>query len=187
VPVPASLPLKEVTNASTAVFSKPVNSYIDIAFKNLLESTKSDKEKWEALPPVVQKDALRHVWHLGIKGEAESLARRIYKDSKIFELARKQELLQNPNTGLNQSFMDKGQELLDFRYSDAGARNYHKFLQRFNELPKELRFYQYVYEMAKANGVKIEDWDHDYAKYNWNKEKILPLALQALERCLHTS
>src|SRR5262249_29176345 len=93
--------------------------------------------------------------------------------------------LSGVDNGLDQHFIKEGQALLDFLYSDKVSGQYFEFIQRFQALPKNALFYQYVYEMAVKANVRIESWDHEFAKYNWDKPSILPLSIQALERCLH--
>jgi hypothetical protein len=169
----------------------PVISYIDIAFVDLLNRG-SDQDQWNSLPPIVQKDVLRHVhYRPSVKGKAEDLARRIFKNDgwRIQKqvMTLNQRYTPAPATGLKEEFTSKGQELINFYYSDKIVGQFHNFINRFRELPKESRFYQYVYEMAKAANVHIESWDHHFAEYNWDQPGILHLSVQALERCLHTT
>ncbi len=164
----------------------PLISYIDIAFEDLLKKG-SDKEKWHALPAIVQKDVMRHLnYHPTLKGQAEDVARRIFSMMEIFDQmgAWNKKKFTEPNNGLDKQFVTEGQALLDILYSDQGS--YQEFLQRFQSLPKNALFYQYVYEMAVKANVHIESWDHEFAKYNWNRPDMLPLSIQALERCLHS-
>jgi hypothetical protein len=164
----------------------PLISYIDIAFEDLLKKG-SDKEKWNALPGIVQKDVWRHLnYNPSLKGQAEDVARRIFNTMEIFDQmdAWNKKKFTEPNNGLDRQFVTEGQALLDILYSDQG--NYQEFLRRFQALPKNALFYQYVYEMAVKANVHIESWDHEFAKYNWNRPDMLPLSTQALERCLHS-
>ena len=166
----------------------PIISYIDIAFEDLLKKN-SYQEKWEALPIIAQKDVMRHViYQPRLKGEAEDTVRHLF-GTKIHQLAidLKNKSAQAPETGLDYQFVTEGQALLDFFYSDKCVGNFHIFIERFRALPKNSLFYQYVYEMAVKAGVQIESWDHEFAKYNWDKPGMIPLSIQALERCLHTA
>jgi hypothetical protein len=185
-PVAAVQPLKfQATDPKV-----PMISYVDIAFKELLKQG-SDETKWRSLPPIVQKDVLRHVhYRSSLKGKAEELARRIFKNDgwAIYQEATSsnKQYLQAPVTGLQENFVSTGQELIDLYYSDKIVGKFHDFIQRFQAFPKVPLFYQYVYEMAVAANVHIESWDHNFAEYNWDKPGILHLSVQALERCLHT-
>lgn len=168
----------------------PLVSYVDIAFEDLLKNGNED-EKWSSLPPVVQSDVLRHVYYRpSLKGKAEEIARRIFKNDcstiqqQINRLSRANIPSQDPRLGAD--FVTQGQELIDFYYSDKVVGQFQNFISRFRQFPKEQLFYQYVYEMAKAANVNIESWDHHFAEYNWDKPGILHLSVQALERCLHT-
>jgi hypothetical protein len=60
------------------------------------------------------------------------------------------------------------------------------FTDYINKIKGTSLFYQYVYEQAKAANVQIEEWDKQFAEYNWNKEGMHMLSVQALERCLHS-
>lgn len=169
----------------------PVISYVDIAFEELLKRG-GDAEKWDALPQIVKKDVLRHVYYYrNVKGKAEELALRIFKNdglaiqNQVNTLNKRH--IPTPVNGLPESFIAAGQALIDFYHSDKILGQYHNFINRFRELPKEPRFYQYVYEMAKAANVHIESWDHQFAQYNWDQPGIIHLSVQALERCLHTT
>ena len=153
----------------------PVKSYIDLAFTNLT---------WSNLPEQVRRDALLHVkYSPGVQGKAEATVLTIFKD-----LGTISQKLKYTRTFLssNDEFSIKGQKLLDLYYSDKSGV-FGEFKEGFEALPKPDRFYGYVYEMAKAANVEIADWDHDFAKHNWNKPGIFHLSIQALERCLHTN
>ncbi len=167
----------------------PLISYIDIAFEDLLKIG-NDKEKWNSLPMIVQKDVIRHLnYHPNLKGQAEEVASRIFTRMDIFDQMGpwNKRKFTEANNGLDKQFVTDGQALLDFLYSDKNTGKYHEFVQRFQALSKNELFYQYVYEMAVKANVHIESWDHEFAKYNWDRPHILPLSIQALERCLHAA
>jgi hypothetical protein len=169
----------------------PVLSYVDIAFKELLNQGR-DEEKWNSLPQIVQRDVVRHVhYYPSLKGKAEETARRIFKNDgwaiqkKCIDLNKV--YMPTPATRLREDFVTAGQALLDFYYSDKIVGQFHNFIIQFRQLPKDPPFYQYVYEMAKAAKVNIPSWDEHFAEYNWSQPGILHLSVQALERCLHTT
>lgn len=186
-PAPAAAPVAIALPSSTDNQEVPLISYIDIAFEDLLKK-EDDQQKWNSLPLVVQKDVMRHLnYQVRLKGRAEDVARRLFTREKIFtqmdEWNKKK--CNIPDNGLDKKFVTDGQALLDSYYSDKDHGQYYEFTQRFRALPKNALFYQYVYEMAVKANVRIESWDHEFAKYNWDKPSILPLSIQALERCLH--
>jgi len=158
----------------------------DLNFDDLLDQDERDSEAWNSLPAIVQKDVLRHCIHLpSCHGAAEELACRLFKEPEEFELQLKLCGLQaSPvKTGLSEQFIKKGEALLQLYYSNNDPLD---FIEQFSSLPKEARFLQYVYEMAKAAGVQIESWDHRFAENNFMKIQMIGLSVQALERCLHT-
>jgi hypothetical protein len=196
--VPAKIiePVAPVVVPQTPKFSvknpnTPVISYVDISFEELLKKG-SDQDKWGSLPPVVQKDVLLHVhYRPSLKGKAEEIALRVFNNDgwkiqqKVGNL--NQSDIPSPETGLSKDFVSAGQSLIDLYYSDKIVGQFHTFIDQFRALPKEQRFYRYVYEMAKAANVQIESWDHNFAENNWDQPGILNLSVQALERCLHTA
>ncbi len=199
-PTVVSIPLVETTPTPPHIFTPivlppqpeknkeiPSISYVDIAFEDLLKN-RSDNDKWLILPLSAQKDVLRHVhYQPRLKGEAEDAVRRTFDGIKIWSQLQiyNRKAIPPAQNGLDGRFVSEGQALLDFYYSDKSAGQYHNFLNRFQALQKNPLFYQYVYEMAVKANVYIESWDHNFAEYNWDKPQILPLSIQALERCLH--
>ncbi len=168
-------------------------SYIDLSFAALLNSGKMDGQKWDSLPALVKKDALRHCIHQeSCSGAAEELANRLFKTPENFELQLKfANFISSPiETGLSPEFVEEGERLLELYYSDKYSRtNLHKdklicldFYQEFLQLPPEPLFLQYVFVIAKAAGVQTADWTGNH----WKKIDMIKLDIQALERCLHT-
>jgi hypothetical protein len=166
----------------------PITSYVDISFREQLEKG-TDNEKWYALSAPVQMDVLRHIRkHRKMSGKAEEIARGFFNSdemiqSKINVINKTQKL--NFATRLSKEFVAAGHTLLDLYYSTNIDGQFGNFINQFRALKKEGPFFQYVYEMAKAANVDIPSWDLNFAENNWDKEGILPLSVQALERCLH--
>ncbi|MBS0604314.1 MAG: hypothetical protein JSS60_04660 [Verrucomicrobia bacterium] len=167
----------------------PLVSYVNLAFENHLR-TLDVTSTWRTLPEIVQKDVLRHtIKHADCRGKAEDLARAHFNTIPKLEeqfRALSKKTLPQVETGLSPEFVQKGESLLNYYYSEKALKDPFSFSQEFKKLPKEPRFYQYVYEMAKAAGVHIEPWDHHFAENNWDQIGMIPLSVQALERCLHT-
>jgi hypothetical protein len=166
----------------------PLISYVHLAFANIFNTAGSDLEKWKKLPEIVRRDVLLHCDRFGAgycKGQAEAMAINPTNDllKEFGALNRKQ--FKSVDTGLSFEFVKKGTEIIDFYYSRESISNPTGFIEKFKELPQEGRFYDYVYQMAKEARVHIEDWDHEFAKYNWQRGTMIHLSVQALERCLH--
>ncbi len=178
-PQPAPEPVKPAQPITDKKYSVnddiPVKSYIELAFPNV---------RFLDLPDLIKGDVLRHAkYSPGVRGKAEEEAVAIYKD--LGSISQKLKSIRSIPLS-NDEFSIAGQKLLDLYYSDKiGVLG--EFMKGFEALPKTGRFYQYVYEMAKAANVHIADWDKQFAENNWNKPGIFHLSIQALERCLHTS
>ena len=187
-PVIAPSPqMPEAPRIYSTSFNIPIVSYINIAFANCLQTTADDSAIWNALPSLTKIDALRHCHHMSnCNGKAEKIAARLFKTIPEIRVQLKtlesDPLLPRTKNPLSPAFIEKGEALLQLYYSSP--LNFHKELQ---SLPSETLFYQYVYEMAKEAGVHIEPWDYHFAENNWNKVTMMNLAVQALERCLHTN
>lgn len=176
-------------------FDIPLVSYVNIAFASVFSTDSTDREKWNKLPKIVQRDVLRHCFHFGVgncKGEAEELACRVFNSrlsttfQREFDVLNKT-LFHSVAIGLNDHFVQIGTKLLELYYTEQTVNNPGGFMQELRKLPEEGRFYHYVYDMAKAAKVHIDDWDAEFAKYNWNLGTMMNLSIQALERCLHTT
>ncbi len=170
--------------------SIPLVSYVGLAFDDLLKNP-NDQETWKSLPEVVQIDVLRHTFHYkSCEGKAEDVARRLFKTTPALQrqftaLSKKPHSIETK--ALSEEFVNTGVKLLELYYSPKAIKEPYHFIQEFKKLPKEPRFFQYVYEMAKSAGVHIEPWDHHFAEYNWDRPGMIALSVQALERCLHTT
>ncbi len=173
----------------------PLVSYVNIAFAYVFSNPGSDLEKWNKLPEIVQRDVLRHCFHFGVgncAGEAEELACRVFNSrlSTTFQNEFKKidkKKFAPVAVGLSDHFVQTGTRLLELFYSKETVNNPGAFMQQFRTLPEEGRFFHYVYDMAKLAKIHIEDWDTEFAKYNWSRPGMMNLSIQALERCLHTT
>lgn len=181
---PKPEPVRFTVNSSNI----PLVSYINLACKEAIEKAGEDFAFWNSLPPLIQRDALRHCCYLyGCQGKVEEVACRLFKQVptmqyEIFRLEANGPLVPEIRK-LSPAFIEKGEYLLNLYYSS----NKDKFYQEFYSLPPEPLFYQYIYEMANAAGIHIEGWDHHFAENNWKNPNMMRLCLQALERCLHTN
>lgn len=184
-PPEAPIP-KEKTYKATAL-DIPHVSYTDIVFKDLFKKGE-EVASWKHLPPVIKLDVLRHTsW--GCTGRAETFARNHFGrdfmriNEKIDKLEKSLPALRTVD-GLSDAFVDKAQTFLSFYYSKDPKR-YGHFSEEIKKVPLEPLFLHYVWEMAKAAGVEIEEWDVDFAKNNYYLTGMIALSVQALERCLH--
>lgn len=108
--------------------------------------------------------------------------------------------------GISQELLAKGETILKTHYelpvrmysgnkeiceshnkkcAEADEKYHVAFTNYINEIKGTSLFFKYVYEQAKVANVHIEDWDKQFAEYNWNKKGMHLLSVQALERCLH--
>jgi hypothetical protein len=183
VPAPASpariAPVRQNTVAPEDGVIRIV-SYVDLAYEHLFNGQQNDQAIWNSLPPIVQRDVLRHSYHnRKFQGKAEQLARNLFEYNSI-KLKKEFEQLDKPNHQ-KQRYV-QGEKLLEFYYSEEGIRNPLQFQLLFKEFQLTKRFLAHVYEMAYAAGI-----DRKYAKENWNDRVMIPLSIQALEKYLHTS
>jgi hypothetical protein len=186
VEIPVAAPVKSYKATDSNI---PVISYVDLAFRERLAEPAEDSALFNSLPAIVRMDVLRHVWFLGhYQGKAEEVACRLFKQiptvEKEFNALKNRKPLVGKNP-LGEAFIKRGEELLELYYSPAGIKS--NFSHQFQTLPKEGLFFQYVYEMAKEAGVRIESWEYNFAECNWLQPGMIALSIQALERCLHTS
>ncbi len=155
----------------------PLISYIEVIFPGT---------HWDHLPEIIKRDALRHAFKCYLcQGTAEQHVSQINGNNKLnmqdaFEKTSKDLSVW---TGLSGEFMHKGFELLEIYY---GKKSW-EFHGKLQQLPKEDRFLRVVRAMAIASGIKVEDWDTDFAKHNLQHSGMQHIALQALEACLHIS
>lgn len=162
----------------------PLVSWINLAFGHVMNRSTA-LENWQALPEIARHDALRHAIHYPTcQGKAEDIARELFKTVDGLQ----KELPQKPHypliqTGVSPEFVQIGESLLRAYYPRTIPSS---FDREFPTLPGENRFYLYVYELAKAAGVHIEDWDREFGAWNWNKMGMVHISMQAIERCLHT-
>ena len=83
--------------------------------------------------------------------------------------------------------LEEGETVLKLIYQDGLRKDPAGLMKRMQTLADQLpRFYVNVYMMAVAAGVKIEQWDKEWAKYHWNEPAYFHLSIQALERTLHS-
>jgi hypothetical protein len=164
----------------------PLVSYLNIAFRGCFEPG-DELNSWNHLPSLVQLDVLRHI-SFGCEGKAERFAARHFED--VFKIRDQITVLKGypkPTEihGLSREFVEKGEAFLVL-YHDRpnGFMNWQAELEK---IPKEPRFLHAIYEMALEASVIIESWDTDFARHNWQHPSMIPLTVQALERCLHAS
>lgn len=159
-------------------------SYVDIAFASRLKG--ADKEVWTSLPPGVKVDVLRHLSAPHIKGKAEDIATRIFKNETTqFKELNSLEKSSARLEGLKKSC----QELIKFYYSMESIGKFNTVIERLKALEPDTKipvFLSYVGEIAMQSGYPIPDADAlAWATENWSKPEIVHCSILALEQYLN--
>lgn len=204
---PSPVPLVPVSVPAPALINRVIEvkkdsrlemiSYIELVYQNVLEM--SDEEMWNALPPIAQKDVLRHVTLVpSNQGKIEEVVRRIFKGKyqTMFRNCEKRPAYLNESPDAKfREFQRKGENLLDLYYSPG--RSLLAFIEEFKKLQPENHpaFLSYVTEIAQKSKLPdsripeklVIENDPNWAKDNWSKPANMPFSIQALERVLHAN
>ncbi len=167
--------------------TKPMASYVHIAFKEELESGASGEQLYKKLPAQVQMDVMRHLFFIRLKGPMEERIETAFQKKATphinhfysNELNRLENRLRREKHSENAQL---GEAILNDYY--AGKQNSEGFKQKLKAFATDARFLQFVQDQASAASVKASG--KDWALKHYQDHKFVHLTMQALERYLHT-
>lgn len=197
-PLPADQPPQPVVEKIPSIFlaplpKKPIASYVHIAFQSLLDSA-SDQDLYNRFSAPVQKDLMRHLYYLGLKGPAEERVEAVFEKKVktlyqphtnffyIEELKRLDKDLVSQDTSSQAAI---GEKILEIYY--RGEQFSSEFIENLEQFDPQVKFLQYVRDQAQEANILLPRKEIEWARNNFKNPHFVHLTMQALERYLHTA
>ncbi len=167
---------------------KPVLSYVDIAFPDVLESTASNEDLLKQFPIRIQRDILRHLRYSRIIGPIENCVEATFKKNvgkknvphvnilykeKLYALEEELKIAkQTPE-------QQQAEELLRLYYK--GKQNEATFIDKLSAFPPSNVFLYLFWRIAVKANVKIAEGENDWAREHYKDKHFVHLTMHALE------